>query len=88
MIRDGTALYCASHHGTLLTIVGQQTPTVAVAISLEKSSHWGEESLAWHWKPFHTAVAPSWLRGYSSMSFASSSEKSDIELSDEEERSS
>merc|ERR1719295_1440870 len=29
-----------------------------------------------------------WLRGYSSMSFASSSEKSDIELSEEEERSS
>ena len=88
MIRDGTALYCASHLGTLLTIVEQQTPTVALAISLEKSSHWGEKSLAWHWEPFHRAAAPSLLRGYSSMSLASSSEKSDIELSDEEERSS
>ena len=40
-----------------------------------------------HWRAWRSP-SPSWLRGYSSMSFASSSEKSDIELSDEDERSS
>ena len=40
-----------------------------------------------HWRAWRSP-SPSWLRGYSSMSFASSSEKSDIELSDDDERSS
>ena len=88
MIRDSTALYCASpimvHEWPLRisenTYSSADCPSVKEHFTEEKNHCGSPQGVG--------GMSPSLLWGYSSMSFASSSEKSDIELSEEEERSS
>ena len=88
MIRDSTALYCASpimvHEWPLW--ISENTYSSADCPSGKE--HFTEEKNHCGSPQGMGGMSPSLLWGYSSMSFASSSEKSDIELSEEEERSS
>ena len=88
MIRDSTALYCASPimvHEWPLRI---SENTYSSADCPSGKEHFTEEKNHCGSPQGVGGMSPSLLWGYSSMSFASSSEKSDIELSEEEERSS
>ena len=88
MIRDSTALYCASPimvHKWPLRI---SENTYSSADCPSGKEHFTEEKNHCGSPQGMGGRSPSLLWGYSSMSFASSSEKSDIELSEEEERSS